>query len=136
MSTPKPTHPPVCCAWPFTCPHPQCPTHPLNLCYACCAAAPAVQATKLIMAHMAKEPFEVTLWPLLALALQVGAPTASCLRAPAAAPLPAACAHSPSAVPAVLPATGLLLPRLPMPAPAEVSIGCSLLCGTLPPADC
>ena len=29
------------------------------------------QATKLIMAHMAKEPFEATVWPLAGIALQV-----------------------------------------------------------------
>jgi hypothetical protein len=30
-----------------------------------------MQATKLIMAHMSKEPFEVVAWPLVALAVQV-----------------------------------------------------------------
>lgn len=32
----------------------------------------AIQATRLIMAHMAKEPFEVAIWPLAAMALQLG----------------------------------------------------------------
>jgi ethanolaminephosphotransferase len=31
----------------------------------------ALQATKLIMAHMSKEPYEVTAWPLVLLAVQV-----------------------------------------------------------------
>lgn len=30
------------------------------------------QATKLIMAHMSKEPYEVTAWPLVLMAVQVG----------------------------------------------------------------
>lgn len=41
---------------------------------AMCPFAFPAQATKLIMAHMAKEPYEVTAWPLVLLAVQ-----ASCL---------------------------------------------------------
>jgi hypothetical protein len=57
---------------PGACPHVHILGSQPTPCLSAVPAMPAVQATKLIMAHMAKEPFEVTLWPLVALALQVG----------------------------------------------------------------